>query len=63
MMKLFLFSDAVLRFCGQWNTNSKNCHEAQFILSIVLKSYTAEDLLKFPNMKSTIESLLPYTGK
>lgn len=55
--------DSVLRFCGQWNTNSKNCHEAQFILSIVLKSYTAEDLLKFPNMKSTIESLLPYTER
>jgi hypothetical protein len=38
-------------------------YQAQFVLSTVLKSYTAEDLVKFPNIKSTIESLLPYTGK
>lgn len=58
----FLFLDSVLRFAGEWNTNSRHCHEAQFVLNTVLKTYPPEEILKFPNIKSTMEAFIPYTG-
>ncbi|XP_013390032.1 transducin beta-like protein 3 isoform X3 [Lingula anatina] len=56
-------ADAVLRFSVQWNTNSKHCHVAQFVLSVVLKGYPPEELMKLPNFKATVEGLLPYTER
>lgn len=58
----FLFLDSVLRFAGEWNTNSRHCHEAQFVLNTVFKTYPPEEILKFPNIKSTMEAFIPYTG-
>ncbi|KAL3875489.1 hypothetical protein ACJMK2_033435 [Sinanodonta woodiana] len=55
--------DAVLRFAAQWNTNSKNCHEAQFVLSTVLRTYPSAELMKFPNIRSTLEAFIPYTER
>ncbi|KAJ8318545.1 hypothetical protein KUTeg_003636 [Tegillarca granosa] len=55
--------DALLRFSTIWNTNSKHCHEAQFVVSTVLKSYPASEIAKFPNSKSNLEGLLPYTER
>ncbi|XP_048761757.2 transducin beta-like protein 3 [Ostrea edulis] len=55
--------DSVLRFSGEWNTNSRHCHEAQFVLNTVLKTYPQDEILKFPNIKSTMESLIPYTER
>ena len=56
------FSDSVLRFASEWNTNSRHCHEAQFVLNSVLKTHPPEEILKFPNIKSTMEAFIPYTG-
>ncbi|KAK3588773.1 hypothetical protein CHS0354_003009 [Potamilus streckersoni] len=55
--------DAVLRFAALWNTNSKNCHEAQFVLSTVLRTYPSVELRKFPNIRSTLEAFIPYTER
>ncbi len=55
--------DAVLRYAVQWNTNSKHCHVSQFVVSVILKMYTPKELMKLPNMKSTLEGLMPYTGE
>ena len=55
-------SDAMLRYMGQWNTNSKHCHVAQGVLSVILRTFTPEQLLNLPNMKSSLEGMLPYTG-
>nr|XP_034311300.1 transducin beta-like protein 3 [Crassostrea gigas] len=55
--------DSVLRFAGEWNTNSRHCHEAQFVLNTVLKTYPPEEILKFPNIKSTMEAFIPYTER
>lgn len=55
--------DSVLRYSCQWNTNSKHCHEAQYVLSIVLKTYTPEELMTLANLKSTLEGLIPYTER
>lgn len=55
--------DIILRFLVEWNTNSKNCHAAQTVLSIILKSKSPYDLMNRSNMKDTIEALLPYSEK
>ena len=60
---LFIIVDAILRFAAVWNTNSRHCHEAQFVLSTILKSYPPLELRKFPNIKASLEGLIPYTGK
>ncbi|XP_076309508.1 LOW QUALITY PROTEIN: transducin beta-like protein 3 [Tachypleus tridentatus] len=53
----------LLRFSVTWNTNSKHCGAAQTVISIILKSYSAEELLGFPEMKENVQSLLPYTER
>ncbi|XP_033745921.1 transducin beta-like protein 3 [Pecten maximus] len=55
--------DTVLRFAAQWNTNSRHCHEAQLVVSSVLEIYPQEELAEFPNIRSTLEGLLPYTER
>ncbi|XP_022240688.1 transducin beta-like protein 3 isoform X2 [Limulus polyphemus] len=53
----------LLRFSVTWNTNSKHCGAAQTVISVILKSYSAEELLEFPEMKENVQSLLPYTER
>ncbi|XP_062581560.1 transducin beta-like protein 3 [Saccostrea cucullata] len=55
--------DSVLRFASEWNTNSRHCREAQFVLNTVLRTYPPEEILKFSNIKSTMEALIPYTER
>lgn len=55
--------DAILRFLVEWNTNSKNCHVAQTVLSIILKSKSPYDLMSRPNMKESMEALISYSEK
>jgi len=55
--------DTILRFLVEWNTNSKNCHVAQTVLSIILKSKSPYDLMNRPNMKDMVEALIPYSEK
>ncbi|KAH0631762.1 hypothetical protein JD844_019528 [Phrynosoma platyrhinos] len=55
--------EAVLKFSVIWNTNSRNCHEAQAVLETLLKHEMPECLLQYEGIKGAVESLLPYTGK
>lgn len=56
-------TEAVLGFLVTWNTNSRNCHEAQAVLETLLKHEAPDNLLQFSGVKSAVESLLPYTGE
>ncbi|NWU79800.1 TBL3 protein, partial [Onychorhynchus coronatus] len=53
--------EAVLAFLVTWNTNSRNCHEAQAVLEILLKHEAPNSLLQFSGIRPAVESLLPYT--
>ncbi|XP_039211517.1 transducin beta-like protein 3 [Crotalus tigris] len=55
--------EAVLKFSITWNTNTRNCHEAQAVVEILLKHENPEDLLKYEGIKTAVESLLPYTER
>ncbi|XP_045215018.2 transducin beta-like protein 3 [Mercenaria mercenaria] len=55
--------DALLRFAVKWNTNSRHCHEAQVVLSSVIKMYPPKQLKELGNLKSSVEGLLPYTER
>lgn len=55
--------EAVLTFLVTWNTNSRNCHEAQAVMETLLKHEAPDSLLQYSGIKSAVESLLPYTGE
>ncbi|EDO32893.1 predicted protein [Nematostella vectensis] len=54
--------DMILKFIVEWNTNAKNTLASQTVMSIILRSTSPYELIDRPNMKDTIEALLPYTG-
>ncbi|KFV15910.1 Transducin beta-like 3, partial [Pterocles gutturalis] len=55
--------EAVLTFLVTWNTNSRNCHEAQAVIETLLKHEAPDSLLQYSGIKSAVESLLPYTER
>ncbi|NXL42572.1 TBL3 protein, partial [Podilymbus podiceps] len=55
--------EAVLTFLVTWNTNSRNCHEAQAVIETLLKHEAPDSLLQYAGIKSAVESLLPYTER
>ncbi|XP_054851571.1 transducin beta-like protein 3 [Eublepharis macularius] len=55
--------EAVLKFAVTWNTNSRNCHEAQAVVQTFLKHESPESLLQYEGIKAAVESLLPYTDR
>ncbi|XP_030434307.1 transducin beta-like protein 3 isoform X1 [Gopherus evgoodei] len=55
--------ESVLKFLVTWNTNSRNCHEAQAVLETLLKHEAPECLLQYEGIKTAVESLLPYTER
>ncbi|XP_051878001.1 transducin beta-like protein 3 [Pristis pectinata] len=55
--------ESVLKFCMVWNTNSKNCHEAQHVIQILLRNETPEHLLQYNGIKVALEGLIPYTER
>lgn len=55
--------ESILRYCGVWNTNSRNCHEAQCVLNILLMHEPPESLLTYSGIRGNVESLIPYTER
>ncbi|XP_009993078.1 PREDICTED: transducin beta-like protein 3 [Chaetura pelagica] len=55
--------EAVLAFLVTWNTNSRNCHEAQAVMETLLKHEAPDSLLQYVGIKPAVESLLPYTER
>lgn len=55
--------EAILRYCTIWNTNSRNCHEAQCVLNILLTHVPPDTLLQYSGIRGTVEALIPYTER
>ncbi|KAM8798534.1 transducin beta-like protein 3 [Eudromia elegans] len=55
--------EAILAFLVTWNTNSRNCHEAQAVIETLLKHESPDCLLQYSGIKTALESLLPYTER
>nr|XP_039264607.1 transducin beta-like protein 3 [Styela clava] len=55
--------DTLLKFVMSWNTNSRNCHEAQKVLNLILRQTHPHELMEFSNAQTAIEALLPYTER
>ncbi|XP_030067433.1 transducin beta-like protein 3 [Microcaecilia unicolor] len=55
--------ESLLKYSITWNTNSRNCHEAQTIIGILLKHETPETLLQYNGIKTAVEVLIPYTER
>uniref|UniRef100_A0A7I4Y708 Utp13 domain-containing protein n=1 Tax=Haemonchus contortus TaxID=6289 RepID=A0A7I4Y708_HAECO len=53
----------LLDFVTQWNTNSRTSLASQNVLNHLLRIMPPEELLELPNIRSTIESLIPYTRR
>ncbi|XP_053550459.1 transducin beta-like protein 3 [Bombina bombina] len=55
--------ESILRYCSIWNTNSRNCREAQSVLNILLTHESPDTLLQYSAIRGTLESLIPYTER
>uniref|UniRef100_A0A8C5QET0 Transducin beta like 3 n=1 Tax=Leptobrachium leishanense TaxID=445787 RepID=A0A8C5QET0_9ANUR len=55
--------ESVLKYCCVWNTNSRNCHEAQAVLNILLTHESPDTLLQYSSIRGSVESLIPYTER
>lgn len=55
--------ESVLKYCTTWNTNSRNCLEAQAVVRVLLTHESPEALLQYSGIKAAVESLLPYTER
>ncbi|XP_068102815.1 transducin beta-like protein 3 [Hyperolius riggenbachi] len=55
--------ESILRYCTVWNTNSRNCHEAQCVLNILLTQVSPDTLLQYSGIRGNVEALIPYTER
>nr|CAB3266856.1 transducin beta-like protein 3 [Phallusia mammillata] len=53
----------LLNFVMSWNTNSRNCHEAQAVLNVVLSTTHPSDIENMHDSQTIIEALLPYSER
>ncbi|GBG62288.1 hypothetical protein CBR_g29896 [Chara braunii] len=52
-----------LEYVREWNTNSRYCHVAQYILQSVLEAHPMKELLEVPGMKELLVALIPYSSR
>ncbi|XP_006637433.2 transducin beta-like protein 3 [Lepisosteus oculatus] len=55
--------EALLGYCVVWNTNARNCQEAQAVIQALLRHLSPEQLLQCKGLRSALEGLLPYTER
>ncbi|MGH0130176.1 UNVERIFIED_CONTAM: hypothetical protein FKN15_048954 [Acipenser sinensis] len=60
---LMVIKESVLRFCGVWNTNARNCQEAQAVVQVLLQHESPEELLQYSGVRAALEGLIPYTER
>ncbi|VDK48021.1 unnamed protein product [Cylicostephanus goldi] len=53
----------LLDFATQWNTNSRTSLPSQYVVNCILKLVPPDELLELPNIRSAVESLIPYTKR
>ncbi|KAM9394310.1 transducin beta-like protein 3 [Pholidichthys leucotaenia] len=55
--------ESLLRYCAVWNTNARNCLDAQAVLQVLLTHLPPEELLQYQGARTHLESLIPYTER
>uniref|UniRef100_A0A3Q3BNA9 Transducin beta like 3 n=1 Tax=Kryptolebias marmoratus TaxID=37003 RepID=A0A3Q3BNA9_KRYMA len=55
--------ESLLRYCVVWNTNARNCHDAQAVLQVLLTHLPPEELLQYQGVRTHLEGLIPYTER
>uniref|UniRef100_UPI0037E84536 transducin beta-like protein 3 n=1 Tax=Semicossyphus pulcher TaxID=241346 RepID=UPI0037E84536 len=55
--------ESLLRYCAVWNTNARNCQDAQAVLQVLLTHLPPEELLKYQGARTYLEGLIPYTER
>nr|XP_057904992.1 transducin beta-like protein 3 [Doryrhamphus excisus] len=55
--------ESVLRYCSVWNTNAKNCLDAQAVLKVLLTHLPPEEMLQYQGARAHLEALIPYTER
>ncbi|KAM3598149.1 uncharacterized protein V6R79_014238 [Siganus canaliculatus] len=55
--------ESLLRFCAVWNTNARNCQDAQAVLQVLLTHLPPEELLQYQGARAHLEALIPYTER
>lgn len=55
--------ESLLRFCVVWNTNARNCLQAQAVLRVLLTHLPPEELLQYQGARAHLEGLIPYTER
>ncbi|XP_015242994.1 PREDICTED: transducin beta-like protein 3 [Cyprinodon variegatus] len=55
--------ESLLRYCVVWNTNARNCLDAQAVLQVLLKHLPPEELLQYQGARTHLEGLIPYTER
>ncbi|MED6258951.1 hypothetical protein ATANTOWER_014771, partial [Ataeniobius toweri] len=55
--------ESLLRYCVVWNTNARNCLDAQACLQVLLTHLPPEELLQYQGARTYLEGLIPYTER
>ncbi|XP_061741160.1 transducin beta-like protein 3 [Nerophis ophidion] len=55
--------ESLLRYCSVWNTNAKNCLDAQAVLRVLLTHLPPEEMLQYQGARTHLEALIPYTER
>ncbi|KAE8283138.1 Transducin beta-like protein 3 [Larimichthys crocea] len=55
--------ESLLRYCVVWNTNARNCQDAQAVLQVLLTHLPPEELLQYQGARSHLEGLIPFTER
>ncbi|XP_037544273.1 transducin beta-like protein 3 [Nematolebias whitei] len=55
--------ESLLRYCVVWNTNARNCQDAQAVLQVLLTHLPPEELLQYQGARAHLEGLIPYTER
>ncbi|CAJ1076526.1 transducin beta-like protein 3 [Xyrichtys novacula] len=55
--------ESILRYCVVWNTNARNCQDAQAVLKVLVTHVPPEELLQYQGARAHLEGLIPYTER
>ncbi|XP_068606297.1 transducin beta-like protein 3 [Brachionichthys hirsutus] len=55
--------ESLLGYCALWNTNGRNCQDAQAVLQVLLTHVPPEELIQYQGARSHLEGLIPYTER
>lgn len=55
--------NVLLGYVIEWNTTARSCLVGQSVLSVLLRLFSPEELMKLPGLKSAVEALIPYSER